>query len=251
MLANPHYPAQQKKADIEQIDKELYRLKAVHSELVPRIKKLKALVPDIADQTPLCAIYLIYGKVMQTWESIFLLASHGHNFDTMELVRSIGENLDLIHTFHLDQSGEHLKKWFGGEIIEHGISRKIGAEFLEKAEIKAIEENNLSPQKMATDVYRGFSKYTHCSYGALLDSIDVFNEDFDWDGYGGAHYTLHNIHALENTMTSTLIALKMTYRSLSDNASFEEIDKILVDFAGPMNEAALLKDLEPKSDKST
>lgn len=239
MIADLLHPARQQKQDIEQINEQLSRLKIIHNELVPKIKELKKLVPDITDQSALCAVYLIYGKVLQTWESIFLLASRGHNFDTMEFIRSIAENLDLIHTFHLDKSNKYLKQWFEGEIIPHGVSRKIGAEFIEKGKIKAIEEGKLSPQKMATDVYRGFSKYTHCSYGALLDCIDVFNEDFDWNRYAGAHWTLNNIHALENTMVTTLVTLKMTYMAIADPVRFDEVNKILTDFAGPMDDASL------------
>jgi len=248
MLANPLYPTQQKKSDIEQINEKLVPLRVIHAELTDRVKKLKELVPDITEQSTSCAIYLLYGKVLQTWDSIFLLASRGHGFDTMEFRRSIGENLDLIHTFYLDESGELLKRWFDGEIISHKVSREIESEFLKKGKIKEVDEGKLSPQQMAVDIYRGFSQYTHRSYLALLDCVDPFNEDFDWSLNAGAHWILNNMHALENAMVTTLIALKMTYRALKDDTSYAEIDKILVDFAGPMNEKTL-KDLVSKSDK--
>lgn len=239
MLANPLYPAQRKKKDMDQISEKLAPLREIHAKLVPRVKKLKELVPDITEQSTMCAIYLLYGKVLQTWDSIFLLASHGHGFDIMEFRRSIGENLDLIHTFHLDESGEHLKKWFEGEIILHSVSRNIADEWLKKGKIKEVEEGKLTPKQMAVDIYRGFSRYTHRSYVALLDCIDPFNEDFDWDLNAGAHWTLNNMHALEAAMVTTLIALKMTYRALRDDTSYTEVDKMLVNFAGPMDEASL------------
>lgn len=248
LFMNPLYPESEKKRDMEKMNEELVHLKTIHGDLVRRVKKLKQLIPDITDQTVLCAIYLIYGKVLQTWESIFLLASQGKHFDTMELIRSIGENLDLIHTFHLEEKGKYLKKWFSGEIVEHGVSRKIGGEFLKKRKIKIVEENDLSPQQIARDIYRAFSKYTHGSYSAVLDSVDVFNEDFDWNGYAGAHYMIRHKGALENAMVATLVALKMTYLSMEDDPSFNEIDKILTDFAGPMDEESL-KELFSKNSK--
>lgn len=74
---------------------------------------------------------------------------------------------------------------------------------------------------------------------ALFDSVDVFNEDFDWDGYAGAYYTRRNISALESAMITTLITLKMTYLELKDTENYQKIDKILVKFSGPMDKQEL------------
>ncbi len=242
---NPSYPQQQQGKDLQDIQEKLKGLESIHFQIEEKVRKLKSLIPEISEQTTLCAVYLIYGKVLQTWEAIFLLARRGYNFEIMELTRSINENLDLIHTFHLDKEQTHLKKWFEGEIITNRVARRLSDEFIKKGSIKSVEEHGLSPYSMATDVYRGFSKYTHCSYAALLDSVDVFNEDFDWNRYGGAHYTLRNMEALKNAMVTTLIALKMTYMELKDPESYKEVDNILVEFAGPMDEQSL-KDLIPR-----
>lgn len=231
---------------MEEVQKRLNRIELIHSQIEERVRKLKKLIPDITEQTVLCAVYLVYGKVLQTWESIFLLASRGYSFNVMELIRSMGENLDLIQAFHLDKEEKYLKQWFEGEIIEHAISRKIANKFLKEGPLaNEIKENDLSLEDMATDIYRAFLKYTHCSYAALLDSVDIFNEDFDWSMYAGSHWALHSMSALENAMTVTLITLKMTYLELKDFDSYGEINKILVDFAGPMDEQSL-KDLIPK-----
>lgn len=242
------YPEQQKKQDLQKIQTGLSKLVSIHSQVKDRVKKLKNLIPDVTEQTTLCAVYLIYGKVLQTWEAIFLLASKGYSFNIMELIRSMGENLDLIKAFHLDKEQQYLKKWFQGEIIEHKVSRGIEEKFIKEGRIKSIEESGLSPYDMAKDIYRVMSKYTHCSYAALLDCVDVFNENFDWNGYAGTHYTLHNMHALNSVMTANLITLKMTYSELKDFVSYEEVDKILIDFAGPMDEDSL-KDIIPKIKK--
>jgi hypothetical protein len=61
---------------------------------------------------------------------------------------------------------------------------------------------------MANDIYRMLSKYTHCSYAALMDCIDVYTHDYDWNRYAGFHYTEHNMHELRSTMTATILAFK-------------------------------------------
>jgi len=233
---NKFYPQQQREKDLDEIPKKLMDLKSVYLKTEERIKKLKTLIPDITEQTTLCAVYLIYGKILQTWRVIFLLTERGYNFETMELNRSIIENLDLIHTFYLDKDSAHLGKWFQGEIITNEVSRSLVDEYITK---NGVNTHGQSPYDMANTVYRGFSKYTHCSYVALLESIDVYNEDFDWDGYSGTHYSLKHIDALESTMTSTLIALKYIYLELKDMESYAVIDKILLGFAGPMDEQSL------------
>ena len=233
---NKFSPQQQREKDLQEIPKKLMRVKSVYLKIEERIKELKTLIPDITEQTTLCAVYLIYGKVLQTWRAIFLLTERGYNFEIMELNRSIVENLGLVHTFYLDKDLVHLSKWFQGEIITNGIARNLVDEYIAK---NSVNTHGLSPYDMANYVYRGFSKYTHCSYAALLESVDLFNEDFDWNGYSGAHYSLKHIDALESTMTSTLITLKHTYLELKDMESYVVINKILLDFAGPMDDQSL------------
>ena len=240
---NKFYPQQQREKDLQKIQEKLKRLKSIYLEIEVRIKKLKILIPNITEQTTLCAVYLIYGKIIQTWRVIFLLTERGYNFETMELNRSIIENLDLIHTFYLDKDSTHLSKWFQGEIITNGIARNLVDEYIAD---NSVNTHGLSPYDMANDVYRGFSKYTHCSYVALLESIDVFNEDFDWNGYAGAHYSLKHTNALETTMTTNLVTLKHTYLELKDMESYSVINKILLDFAGPMDDQ-LLQELIAKT----
>jgi len=243
------YPDKQKRKDIVNIQEEIDKLKFIHCQIRCKIKKIKNLIPDITDQSTLCAVYLIYGKILQTWEAIFFLASKGYDFNTMELTRSISENLGLIKTFHLDKKQKHLKQWFQGKIIVGRVSRKLEDKFIKDSVVKPIiEENDLSSYDMATDIYGVFSNYTHCSYIALLDSVDVFNEDFDWNLYAGSHYTLHNIHVLKSFMAATLITLKMTYGEIGDVNSYEEVNKMLISFAGPMDKQSL-KNLIPKIKK--
>lgn len=245
LTVNPTYPELQKLKDLEGVKIIVSKLKIIHSKIEAKVKEWRQLAPEITDQTTMCAVYLIYGKVLQTWEAIFVLSELGYNFSCMELVRSIIENLSLIETFHLDIENKHLAPWFKGKIIDHGTSRKVSNEFVNSGDLKTIKEAGISFENMARDVYRGMSKYSHCSYVALLDSVDVFNEDFDWTGYAGAHYTLHNIHMLENTMTAMLITVKLTCLSLKDSESYKQINDILIQYAGPMDEQTF-KGLIPK-----
>lgn len=230
---------EEKAKDLEEIQKKITGFQTIHSQVKTHIKRLRELVPDITEQTVLCAVYLIYGKVLQTWEAIFLLSSKGYNFEIMELTRSISEDIDLIKVFYLDKNQKHLKKWFEGSIIDHKVARELEDEFIREAKLKVIEEHNLSPYDLATEVHSTYSKYTHCSYAAILDSVDVFNEDFDWNRYANTHYTLNNIHVLESAMTQLLLSLKMTYLELRDIENLEEIEGILTNFAGVLDENSL------------
>lgn len=160
---NPHYPQQQRLKDMEEIREEIEKLKSIHSQIKEEVKKLKKLIPDITEQTTLCAVYLIYGKVLQTWEAVFLLAERESNFDVIELIRSINENLDLIKAFHLDKEEKYLKRWFEGEIIDNGVSRKLIDEFSKEMTPEFEEKYGLSLYDLSKDVYRTFSKYIHCS----------------------------------------------------------------------------------------
>jgi len=248
MYVNMFYPEQTKKKDAAFIKEEIDKIKSIHSKTLPYIKKLRELINDITERTEICAIYLIYGKIIQAFDSIFLLSAEGFNFEVMELCRSINESLDLIKLFHLDVSHQYLNDWFDGKIIDNKIAREAEHKLLTSGGIEAVDSGIIDPYDMITEIYRVFSKYTHCAYGAILDSVDVYHHNFDWNKYGGFHYMLHNMHEVESTMVSTVVTLKMTYQKLGFIPDFENLTKILTDFAGPMD-ASTLKDLLPKITK--
>lgn len=242
------FPEKQKKKDEAAINQALFKIEGVYSQFKAEIKNLKLQIPDITEQTVKCAVYLVYGKVCHTWEAVFILAKNGFNFEVMELARSINENLDLIQVFHLDKTGKHLADWFDGKIIDNKTARQIEHDFIIKGDLPSIKEHDLSPYDMSTDVYRVLSKYTHCSYVALLDSVDVYSHNFDWNKYGGFYYVNHNFHEIESTMISTLITLKLTLQETGDHANFDKVNKLLVETFGEHNEETLKK-LIPKIKK--
>jgi hypothetical protein len=250
---NPLAPQQMKDREILYIKDEVAKLKLVHERIVPYIKKLKGSIPDITEQTEICATYLIYGKVSQTFDAIFLLSIGGFNFEMMELSRSINENLDLIKLFHIEKDHKNLISWFEGKIIDNKISREAQHEYLLEGNdnVESLASGEINPYELITKIYRVISKYTHCSYGALLDSVDVFSHDFDWNKYGGFHYTLDNMHQIESTMTATIITLKMTYQKLGFHKEFAELTQILNDFAGAMNANTLAELLSKRRQSPT
>ncbi len=236
---NPSYPEQQKIRDKQKVDAWIVEINKIYASVIEQVKRLKPHIADVTEQTVICAAYLIYGKVCQTWQAAFLLVSNGFNHDAMELARSINESLDIIKVFHLDKSKKYLNQWFSGKIIDNGTAREILSEFVINGDIPAVKDNDISPKEIMTDIYRGLSQYTHCSYAAVLESVDVFNRDFDWNKFAGFHFSANNLHQLESTMTATLITLKMTFGEIEDLEGYQATDKLLNALAGPHDEGRL------------
>ena len=82
--------------------------------------------------------------------------------------------------------------------------------------------------ELKTHIYNIYSLYTHSSYAALLDTVDVFHEDFDYKGMSGFHYTLKNLDiAINNLAISLLLELKNIFTKYQNLESINEVDKLL------------------------
>jgi len=226
-LLHPDYPETQKEKDRQSIIELLQRIELIHQQIQPYIRTIKNHIKNITERTRICAIYLLFGKVIQTWDTIFLIAKEGRNQEVMELVRSINENLNLISLFILDNTNNYLNRWFDGEIIENSEAREVIDNFINSE--NPIFQEELPVYEINTYIYRILSKYTHGSYAALLDSVDVFNKDFDFYRFAGFHYTRRNFHVLKDAMVGTLIQLKALYLFLKDNDNYIRIDNILTE----------------------
>jgi len=244
---HPDYPETQKERDRQDIIQSLQQLESIHQKILPHIRDLRRLIKDITERTMICAIYLLFGKVMQTWEAVFLLAKEGRNQEVMELARSINENLDLINLFILDDTNNYLDKWFDGEIIEHAKAREAIHKFLNLQ--NPVSKEELPVYEISTYIYRVLSKYTHGSYAALLDSVDVFNKDFDFHRFAGYHYTRRNFHILKDAMVKTLIQLKALYLFLRDNDNYLKVDNILKEVMPTVAEEEMRNILEKFTQK--
>src|SRR3972149_2930029 len=134
------------------------------------------------------AAYILFGKISNGIQAIFILAENGLHYEAMELVRSNREAMDLIFYFLLgDDTSRDLKKWFDGEVIKNEIARNAFSKFLSDELQKA--GTTLPVNSMKSGIYSGLSGYSHVTYAALLDSIDVYHQDFDFERIAGYHYT--------------------------------------------------------------
>jgi len=83
-------------------------------------------------------------------------------------------------------------------------------------------------EKTKAGIYAALSKYSHMSYAAVLESIDVYARDFDWHRVSGFHYTsVSSLPFAREMLRATITTLKQFYRfHLRDDESFRELERI-------------------------
>ena len=221
---------QQNKASDESII--LQSLKKIENN-IPNIKNLiksvRKFIPHIWDQTQVSAAYLLIGKAFSNLETALILAKIGHNLEIVELVRSGHESTDLASLFLDDDEGKYFKKWFKGKIIENAKARAGFQKTINRLGIDNSMKSyyNLSVEDAKRDVYGLYSLYTHSSYAALLDAIDVFHEDYDFNRNAGFHYTAANLHIIESLAINILLSIRFVFIKCQDLDSDLEAVKLL------------------------
>lgn len=193
-----------KERDKKELNEKLDILDAKFEKLTPYIKQIKNHISTITEKTQKSACYLIFHKVIQSWEALMLLARQGFYYESMEMLRSIGENLDLVHLFINDKDSKNLANWFNGDIIEHSKSRDKFDEVVNEAKIL---DRNVDFKSIKTKIYRTFSQYTHGGYVAMLESINVFSKDFDFDKTAGYHRLNETFSSFESLFTNIVFTL--------------------------------------------
>ncbi|MGO9264790.1 MAG: hypothetical protein ACLQBA_07885 [Candidatus Binataceae bacterium] len=183
---------------------------------------MKSFVPEITDRTVEAACYLLLSQAVQNVHAILLLAPEGFHHQNVELLRGIREAIDLTVLFMCEgQSGTHLKKWFGGEIISNDVARRALDRFINDA-------RTVSPvAETKAGLYAGFSHFCHMSYIGLLESINPFSRDFDISRGAGLHFSsATRLSGATAQLRSMVVALKQFYASHGDRNSFRELDII-------------------------
>lgn len=88
---------------------------------------------------------------------------------------------------------------------------------------------------MKAGIYSTLSKYSHVSYGALLESYDVLKADFDFDGSAAFHYVrASSLSYVKGEMTGLIVGLKDFYATVGHLQSYKELDTILRKYAPEM-----------------
>jgi hypothetical protein len=207
---DPELPQRELELDRVAILRQISELREILDACRPYVRQIKLFVPKISDETVEAASYLLFCVAVQHFEAIFLLAAEGQSIPAGELTRTIGEALDLIVLFAVEgQNSSHLKKWFNGEIVENRKARDSAHRFMNEG-----RKDPLPVAELKARIYAGLSKYSHMSYAALLESIDVYERDFDWRRCAGFHYTNSGTLPFALEMLRSLITtLKQFYLS--------------------------------------
>lgn len=222
-ITHIEFPSRQKELDRASIDRYLKKIEEIIPQIELLIRNYRAYILHIWDQTKFCASYLLICKAFGNLRTATLLAKNGSCQELVEISRSAIEALDLAFLFLQDEKGKLLKDWFKGKIISNDEARKA----LHKSINKIFVDTTIPLQDVKSDLYETYSLYTHSSYAALLDSIDVFYEDYDFKKYAGYHYSVRYLHLIDNIVINILLLLKSAFTYVKDTKNFEATDKLL------------------------
>ncbi len=240
-----------KERDIKIIIKLLQRLQNQNNELSPFVKDLKNKISDITAETHLCATYLLLCYVLQTWQSIYLLAKNGFYSQVLILIRVIKESLMLCDNFILEYKNnnkESLNKWFSGVIISHAVGRKSVSRFIDEYG----NFPNLDTKQLQSHIYQMESLFPHSSYTSMLENVSPFTENFDFEGYTGFRRMESALKYAIGTMGTFAITLKSVYLFLlQDHIKYDKIDRILTKYDNNLNKKNVSEKIQKTFKKTT
>ncbi len=225
-LTHIEFPENQKAKSKEILNQKILGVQKHLIAIEKELKYIKKFVSCYWDQNKITAIYLLLGKSFFDLKSILVLLRNGHCYQSFDLARSAIEAIDLMFLFQEEEQNQELKKWFKGEIIRNKKARKA----LKKTLNANLGSKAVLPIYSAkTDIYDTYSLFTHSSYAALLDLIDVFREDIDYKMLSGYYYGLKYFEDIvHNLIFNMLLAIKSVHLDLlSKETRLVEIDKLL------------------------
>lgn len=226
LLSDPLYPSKEKENDRQTAERYAVVLDGRLKELEPLIRSLKSHIGFIGDNDKYVASYLLIGKSYTNLKAISLLVRNGYASQILELVRSGMESLYLVATFLEDGQEKLVSTWFEGKLVPNSVSREI----LDKASNEARKKKAAGgiPMKEALAyTYSIYSAYTHSTYIALFDFIDVFNEDFDFEQNAQFHYNKINLNNIDHLYINILLGLKNFYIRTHDEANLAKVESLL------------------------
>jgi hypothetical protein len=231
---HPNWPNQEREENRKSVLQKIQELEGFFDLVSPFITNIKSYISKTMDQNRITACYFLFGKTSQSFHAIFLLAREGYSYEVMEILRGITESLSLVHIFlDEEEDSSNLKKWFSGQIIDNSIARAAHDKFLNQQ--APDTESQIPFKEVQAHIYRLLSHYSHISYGALLDSFDVYNRDFDFQKIAGFHYlNKSGLSFVRGIMESAVIALKHFYRIAGDMATDGQLNAVLVQLAPRM-----------------
>ncbi len=217
-------PERYKQRDKQSIQAKISRIEILSPEVLSLIREIKSHFNNVWDQNELTASYILLGRSYSNLQTTVDLARKGRCIEMVEVARSAHEALDLIFLLLDGNSQKYLKKWFKGEIIDPSIARTA----FEQSVTKLPVNSSLPAYELKNKVYKIYSLYTHSSYGALFDYVDVFREDFDFNNNSGFHYANSYFDAIVgNLFINIILALKNIYGFLGEQDNFLKTNELL------------------------
>jgi hypothetical protein len=233
---NPNAPEVAKQRELLKINAFLGEVEEILPPIKELIQTLRNKIETITEQSYICAVYLLLGKAFSNLESTLLLGREGKSFEAMEICRSGKEALDLVYLFLECENAKHLEKWFEGKIVENKIARDFQHEHLNRELKENFPDHELPVDVFKAGIYKVLSAYTHSSYAGILDCIDVFNHDFDFDKRAGYHYILENSHVVEDLARQLVQMLRFTFIKLNDQESLLKANALYQHFDNDISE---------------
>jgi len=227
-LLDISYPARQQSKDKYTVKISVKWIENFLPELLVLIKSIRPHFDKIWDQNRIVASYLLLGKAYKILESILCIAKEGYSSSIVELARSGQEAIDLVFLFSNDKSDKFLKLWFKGEIVGNSESRKIIDQSVNQ--MYAAFNKSLPVKKAKDDIYWVYSLYTHSGYATIIEMIDVFHEDFDFETYAGFHFIRRNFHLVFNLVVNILLGIKNTAIVCNDSEILSKVNLKLKKF---------------------
>ncbi len=223
----------QKDLDKTKIQKYIAELKKRRNRLFPYLTIIKEKTPDILDETFESACYLINAQIFKLWDVAFILGEQGRYVSLMILIRAIKEHNMLLNFFAIDSKNKNknnLKKWFDGQLIMHGDGReKMKSLMKEDGEFDESDVENY--KNLATHVYTIESALAHPSYVSVLENIDPFTRDYDFESYMETNRSVSALEYAYGTLNNTILAMKAVFGFvLNDLDTYKKLSEILNEF---------------------
>jgi len=220
---NPSIIDTYKARDTQQIKIKVDQLLPIVQEIKIFVQDVRKYVTNIWDQDEKVASYLLLGKAFSNLEITLQLAKQGKCIEMIDIARSAHESIDMLMAFTSPKGKKYLTDWFNGKTINNQKVRKVLGEL-----VNEISVDKQKYYEIKTKVYGIYSMYSHSNYPALFDYIDVFREDFDFNGGSGFHYTNSYFDAIVTQLViNILLALKNIHVFTNDQEKLNRIEKLL------------------------
>lgn len=152
------------------IDSFIAEAKLLLRQLINHFKTLNGkYTSDKKDKNLL--VYLIINELINSLYDAVLALQNGNIRLTSRVFREVMECRDIIKLVHSENGEKYVDKWFKDEYIPHSDFRKT------------LGNNNNGLKDLTRDIYQTYSKYTHRSYSAIIDSFTIDNDKLDFNMY--------------------------------------------------------------------